>query len=214
MNKIKTYTPLEEMINIWSHALGVFLSCIALILIILKPALNIDAFHSFSFILFALSLIILYSASTLYHRAIDPIKRARLRVFDHAAIYVLIAGSYTPFALISIGSDIGWNVFILAWLMAITGVIFKLFFTGRFTIISTLLYVFMGGMIVFFIEDLSAALSKQGMFWLKIGGVSYIIGAVIYSIKAIKLNHAIFHVFVLLGSFSHFMSIYFYVLKH
>lgn len=211
MSQIKQYSPLEEKLNILSHAFGLLLSCIALILIINKPPLNSSLLHTFSFSIFAISLIVLYAASTFYHKAVDPLKRARLRVFDHAAIYILIAGTYTPFALISISSDIGWIIFILSWAMALSGVVFKLFFTGKFTIISTLLYVFMGGMIVFFIDDLSATLSEQGMTWLSIGGASYIVGAILYSIKAIKFNHAIFHGFVLLGSISHFISVYYYI---
>jgi len=212
MKTLKQYSPLEEKLNILSHAFGILFSITALVLIILKPELNTNLIKTFSFSIFAIGLITLYSASTFYHAATNPIKRARLRIFDHAAIYISIACTYTPFALISIGGDTGWTIFILAWSMAIAGVIFKLFFTGKFSIISTLLYVFMGGMIVFFIDDLSAKLSEQGMFWLGMGGLSFIIGAILYSIKAIKFNHAIFHAFVLLGSFSHFISVYFYII--
>lgn len=212
MKKTKSYSPLEEKLNISTHAFGLFLSCIGFVLILLKPQLNSSLLHTFSFSLFAISLIILYAASTFYHRATDPIKRARLRIFDHAAIYVLIAGSYTPFSMFSLEPNLGWPIFIAVWLMAISGIIFKLFFTGKFTIVSTLLYVFMGGMIILFIEELNQSLSTQGLFWLKLGGASYVVGAIIYSIKYIKLNHAIFHTFVLLGSFSHFIAVYFYII--
>ena len=212
MSQAKQYSPLEEKININSHAFGFVLSCIAFILVLLKPQLNTSLLHTLSFSAFTISLMILYAASTSYHRAVDPIRRARLRVFDHASIYILIAGTYTPFALIALDSELGWNIFITVWVMAIAGVIFKIFFTGRFTIVSTLLYVFMGVMIVFFIEDLQQSLSPQGLFWLSLGGLSYIVGAILYSIKAIKFNHAIFHVFVLFGSFSHFISAYNYIL--
>ncbi len=211
MNTIKSYSPLEERINVLSHAFGFILSCFAFILVLTNPLLNTDWLHTFSFSIFTLSLITLYTASTLYHRATDPAKRARLRVFDHASIYVLIAGTYTPFTLIALDSDLGWNIFIFTWIMAISGVVFKLFFTGKFSVISTLLYVVMGVMILFFIDDLRANLASQGMQWLSLGGLSYVVGAIIYSIKAIKFNHAIFHVFVLFGSFSHFIAAYFYI---
>lgn len=211
MNNSKQYSPLEEKLNIFTHAFGLALSCIALILILTNPLLNTSLLHTFSFSVFALSLIVLYAASTFYHRATEPLKRARLRIFDHASIYILIAGTYTPFTLVALDSEFGWNIFILAWVMAISGVIFKLFFTGKFSIISTLLYVFMGGMVLFFIDDLSASLSQQGITWLSLGGLSYVLGAIIYSIKAIKFNHAIFHLFVLFGSFSHFVAVYFYI---
>jgi len=212
MSTPKSYSPLEEKLNVLSHALGLSLSCLAFILVLSNPRLNTTLLHSFSYSVFTLSLIALYAASTFYHRATNPAKRARLRVFDHAAIYILIAGTYTPFSLIALDSELGWNIFIAVWIMAIAGVVFKLFFTGKFSTLSTLLYVLMGGMIVFFIDELSANLPKQGMTWLTIGGLSYVIGAILYSIKAIKFNHAIFHVFVLLGSFSHFMAVYFYII--
>lgn len=211
MKQVKAYSPFEEKLNIYSHGFGLLLSIIGLVFVLTNPSLNTSFLHTFSFIAFALSLIVLYAASTFYHQATNALKRARLRVFDHAAIYILIAGTYTPFSLIAIGGDIGWTIFTLAWSMAISGVIFKLFFTGKFTIISTSLYVFMGGMIVFFIDDLTANLSSEGLDWLMLGGLAYIIGAIIYSIKAIKFNHAIFHGFVLIGSFSQFVSAYFYI---
>ncbi len=213
MSVTKSYSPLEERLNILSHALGFILSCFGFALILTNPLLNTTWLHTFSFSVFAISLMVLYAASTLYHRATNPKQRARLRVFDHAAIFISIAGTYTPFTLVALNSDLGWTIFSLVWALAFCGVIFKLFFTGRFTIISTLMYVFMGGLIVFFIEDLQASLPIEGYNWLRIGGLSFVIGAIIYAIKAIPFNHAIFHVFVLFGSISHFISVYFYILS-
>lgn len=210
--KVKYYSPMEERINITSHALGFVLSIIALILLIMRASVNGSALHIISFLIFGISLIVLYAASTLYHRAKSPELRSRLRVFDHASIYVLIAGSYTPFALITLKGDLGWIVFGLSWGLALTGVILKLFFTGKYSLISTLMYLFLGWMVIFFINPLMDNLSSDGFIWLAAGGLSYTVGAVLYSIKKIPFNHAIFHVFVLLGSFAHFVSIYFYVL--
>ena len=203
---------MEERINIGSHALGFILSVIALFLLIRHASFNGSGLHIISFSIFGISLILLYAASTFYHRAKSPELRSRLRVFDHATIYILIAGTYTPFALITLKGELGWIVFGLSWSMALVGVILKLFFTGKYNLISTLMYVFMGWMIIFFISPLMASLSAEGLTWLTAGGISYTVGAALYSIKKIPFNHAIFHVFVLLGSAAHFVSVYFYVL--
>ena len=208
---IQFYSPAEEKLNIWSHAFGIFLSIIALVLLIIKAVQQDNIWMMISFPIFGVSLILLYLASTLYHASKEPQKRFKLKVFDHAAIYVLIAGSYTPFTLVSLNGETGWLIFSMVWVMAFTGIILKLFFTGRFKVVSTAMYVLMGWLIVFYFQDLTASLHEKGVFYLILGGVFYTIGAVLYSIKKIKFNHAIFHVFVLGGSFCHFLSIYLYV---
>ena len=208
---IQFYSPTEEKLNIWSHAFGIFLSIIALVLLILKAVQQDNIWMMISFPIFGVSLILLYLASTLYHASKEPQKRFKLKVFDHAAIYVLIAGSYTPFTLVSLNGETGWLIFSMVWVMAFTGIIIKLFFTGRFKIVSTAMYVLMGWLIVFYFQDLTAHLHEKGVFYLILGGVLYTIGAILYSIKKIKFNHAIFHFFVLAGSFCHFLSIYLYV---
>ncbi len=208
---IQFYSPTEEKLNIWSHAFGIFLSIIALVLLIIKAVQQDNIWMMISFPIFGVSLILLYLASTLYHASKEPQKRFKLKVFDHAAIYVLIAGSYTPFTLVSLNGETGWLIFSMVWVMAFTGIILKLFFTGRFKVISTTMYVLMGWLIVFYFQDLTAHLHEKGVFYLILGGVLYTIGAILYSIKKIKFNHAIFHFFVLAGSFCHFLSIYLYV---
>lgn len=208
---IQFYSPTEEKLNIWSHAFGIFLSIIALVLLIIKAVQQDNIWMMISFPIFGVSLILLYLASTLYHASQEPQKRFKLKVFDHAAIYVLIAGSYTPFTLVSLNGETGWLIFSMVWVMAFTGIILKLFFTGKFKIVSTAMYVLMGWLIVFYFQDLTAHLHEKGVFYLILGGVLYTIGAILYSIKKIKFNHAIFHFFVLAGSFCHFLSIYLYV---
>ena len=208
---IQFYSPTEEKLNIWSHAFGIFLSIIALVLLIIKAVQQDNIWMMISFPIFGVSLILLYLASTLYHASKEPQKRFKLKVFDHAAIYVLIAGSYTPFTLVSLNGETGWLIFSMVWVMAFTGIILKLFFTGKFKIVSTAMYVLMGWLIVFYFQDLTASLHEKGLFYLILGGVLYTIGAILYSIKKIKFNHAIFHFFVLAGSFCHFLSIYLYV---
>jgi hemolysin III len=212
MSELKHYSPLEEKTNIISHAIGLVFSSIALVLLVVRASLSGNAWHVVSVSIFGASLISLYAASTFYHSAKDPKIRSRLRIIDHATIYVLIAGTYTPFTLVTLNGSVGWTIFAVSWAMALTGIILKLFFTGKYNVLSTLMYVFMGWIIVFAITPLINNLSTEGLFWLLAGGVAYTTGAVLYSIKKIKFNHAIFHMFVLLGSFCHFVSVYFYVL--
>ena len=214
MSDTQHYSALEEKTNIISHGCGLILSVIALSLMLVRASQYGNVWHIVSVSIFGLSLITLYAASTFYHSAKDPKRRARLRVIDHATIYTLIAGTYTPFTLVVLHGSVGWMVFGVTWAMAITGITLKLFFTGRFNVLSTLMYVFMGWIIVFAITPLIESLSTEGLFWLFAGGVAYTTGAILYSIKKIKFNHAIFHMFVLLGSACHFVSVYFYVLPN
>jgi hemolysin III len=209
---IKYYSPIEEKINIISHATGFILSIVAFVLLVTHANLHGDVWHIVSFSIFGASLIILYAASTFYHSAKKSELRNRLKIIDHASIYVLIAGTYTPFTLVTLKGTIGWVIFGTSWGLALTGIILKLFFTGKYNLISTIMYVLMGWVIVFAIKPLINNLPLEGLLWLIAGGISYTIGAILYSIKKIKFNHAIFHMFVLMGSFCHFMSVFFYVL--
>ncbi|TVZ51496.1 PAQR family membrane homeostasis protein TrhA [Dokdonia sp. Hel_I_53] len=203
------YTQLEEKLNIWTHGFGFVASCVVLLLFCFRESVSTTA--TVSLIIFGVSMCILYFASTAYHSATKPIQRSRLNIFDHAAIYVLIAGTYTPFTLVTLEGETGWWIFGVAWGIAFLGIILKLFFTGRFDILSTILYVAMGWLILFAYSPLIENLHPSGVTWLFAGGISYTIGAVLYSISKIPFNHAIFHVFVLGGTFCHFMAVYFYV---
>ena len=209
---MKQYSPIEEKININSHAIGFILSVVALVLLVAHASMHGDVWHIVSFSIFGTSLIILYAASTFYHSAKKPELRKRLKIIDHASIYVLVAGTYTPFTLVTLNGKLGWLIFGISWGLALTGIILKLFFTGKYNLISTSMYVFMGWIIVFAIKPLINNLPPEGFLWLLAGGISYTLGAILYSIKKIKFNHAIFHMFVLTGSFCHFISVYFYVL--
>jgi hemolysin III len=212
MDTTNHYSPLEEKTNIISHAIGLALSVIGTLLMLLRASGSGDILHIIGAGIFGASLIALYAASTFYHSAKDPKARARLRIVDHATIYLLIAGTYTPFTLITLKGWVGWTVFGVSWGMAVCGVVLKLFFTGRYNLLSTLMYIFMGWVIIFAIKPLVNSFPIDGIFWLIAGGLAYTAGAIIYSIKKIPFNHAIFHVFVLLGSFCHFVSVYVYVL--
>lgn len=208
----KFYPPAEERINILSHLAGAVISVVVLIMLVLRAATNGDGWHIVSVSIFGASLIILFSASTIYHSASDPVIRRRLRVVDHASIYVLIAGTYTPFTLLILHGVTGWVIFGISWGMAVTGIILKLFFTGRYGRLSTAMYVFMGWLIIFAIKPLTENLAAAGLGWLVAGGLAYTAGAVLYSIKQIPFNHAIFHVFVLGGALCHVVAVYYYVL--
>ncbi len=212
LSSAQDYPPAEERINISSHAIGLILSLIATVLLVIKALDYGGALPLISFTVFGLSLITLYAASTLYHSQTNPQRRARFRVLDHASIYLLIAGTYTPFMLITLANSVGWIIFAVSWVMAVIGIVIKLFFTGRFKLLSTLMYLFMGWMIVFAMKPLMESISAQGLWWLIAGGIAYTIGAVLYSIKRLPFNHAIFHIFVLLGSSSHFIAVYRYTL--
>ena len=205
------YSQREERLNVSLHALGLLLSVAALVALLLRASALDSTLVLVSFGLFGVSLVLLYSISTLYHSTQNPRRRSRLRVADHASIYVLIAGTYSPFALIVLQGSIGWSIFAASWSMALAGIVLKLFYTGRFSLLSTLLYVFMGWIILFAIQPLLASFGGPGLSWLIAGGVSYTLGAVLYSIRRLPLNHAIFHLFVLLGSCCHFVAVYFYV---
>ncbi|MCK4562045.1 MAG: hemolysin III family protein [Flavobacteriaceae bacterium] len=211
-NQITYYESKEEKLNVITHFIGLILSVVALVLLVVYASLYGTAKHIVSFSIFGASLIVLYAASTAYHYSQSPKLRNRLNIFDHAAIYVLIAGTYTPFALIILKGWIGWTIFGISWGLAFAGIIFKLFFIGKYDKISTVTYVLMGWVIIFAIKPLIENFSTNGLLWLLAGGLFYTLGAVLYSIKKINYNHAIFHVFVLLGSFSHFIAVFFYVL--
>lgn len=206
------YPPFEEKLNIISHGFGFALSILGLLLLIYRAHNLGDIIHLVSFSVFGASLILLYAASTFYHSAKSPKLRYKLNILDHASIYLLIAGTYTPFALVTLSGLTGWIIFGVVWGMAVVGIILKLFFTGRYQLLSTFMYVLMGWIIVFALKPLINNLELPGIWWLLAGGISYTLGAVFFSINKIKYNHAIFHLFVLTGSFCHFISIYFYVL--
>ena len=202
------YLEKEENLNIISHGFGLVLSIVAFSFLILKSQ-EFDGFWKpISFVIYGFSMILLYAASTFYHAAKNPTRSRRLNIFDHAAIYILIAGSYSPFCLVGLDSKLGWYMFVFVWFFALVGVILKLSYTGRYDKISTGMYLLMGWQVMVFIQPLMQQLSAENFQYLVDGGIFYSVGAILYSIKRIPYNHAIFHVFVLLGSFSHFLAIY------
>ena len=208
------YRQAEEKINVITHAFGFLLSVVAFIFFIKKSIELQNLGYAISTIVYAVSLMVLYAASTGYHSAKRRKLRARLNIFDHAAIYILIAGTYTPFTLITLKGTLGYVLLAIVWAVAVVGVILKLFYTGKFKLLSTIMYVAMGWIVIFAIKPLLENLPTNGIWLLFAGGFFYTLGAVLFMFDKLKFNHAIFHVFVLLGSISHFLAIYFYVNPH
>ncbi|MGB5419353.1 PAQR family membrane homeostasis protein TrhA, partial [Algibacter sp.] len=166
----------------------------------------------FSVIVYGVSIIVLFTASTFYHAAKGEKYRHYFRIIDNISIYFLIAGTYTPVCLISLEQTLGWTLFFVVWGIAAFGVILKLFFTGRFEVFSTLLYLVMGWLIIFDFSNLSSEMGDHGILFLFAGGLSYTVGIVFYAVQKIPFNHVIWHLFVLAGAIFHFLMIYNYVI--
>ena len=212
--KLSFYHPTEEKFNIASHGFGFFLSFLGLILMLSAAASYGGNWRIVSALVYGVSLMILYAASTLYHSAKKPTRRYKLRILDHAAIYVSIAGAYTPYCILILPRYFGWTLLAFVWTIALIGIVLKLFFTGKYNKISTVAYVVMGWLGVFTLKPIIEAVDIECVLLIILSGVLYTIGAILYSLKSMKFNHAIFHVFVLLGSFTHYLSVFLYVLPY
>jgi hemolysin III len=207
-----TYSSGEELANAITHGIGALLSVAALVLLVTFAVLYGDAWHVTSFSIYGVTLVALYSASTLYHSLHSERAKQLLRKFDHASIFLLIAGTYTPFLLVSLRGPWGWSLFGVVWGLCLTGVVMKFFLAGRFRVISTLIYVLTGWLIVIAFKPLMEALPIGGVWLLAAGGLCYTGGAIFYLWKSLPYHHAIWHLFVLAGSICHFFSIFKYVL--
>jgi hemolysin III len=208
---MRTQTKLEEQLNAWSHGIGAALGIVALVLLIVYSDSS-KSWSLFSVIVYGISIIILFLASTFYHAVKGEKRKHYFRIVDHVSIYLLIAGTYTPVLLISLTDSMGWTLFWVVWGIAAFGVILKLFFTGRFEVFSTLLYLVMGWLIVFDFSNLSDAIGPNGVLWLFAGGLSYTVGIIFYAIQRIPYNHVIWHLFVLGGAICHFFMIFLHVI--
>lgn len=206
---------LHEILNSITHGIGVLLSIAGLVLLLVFAATTGygDAWKFVSFSVYGASLIVLFTASTLYHGIQNRRIKGFLNIFDHAAIFVLIAGTYTPFTLVNLRGPWGWSIFGVIWGLAIAGVVFKLFFyTDRLRLLSAVIYFLMGWIILIAIRPLIQEVPAGGLYWLLAGGLFYSLGIVFYLRKQNRFNHVIWHLFVLAGAISHFFSIFFYVL--
>ena len=204
---MREQTTLEEKYNYQSHGFGFVLSIMAFVLLVLTS--NTGSFSTlFASGVYGLSLCILYFCSAKYHHTQDPVKKLFYRKLDHISIYVLIAGTYTPYTLIFLSHSKGVLLFSIVWSIALLGTFLKIFFTGRFEIISLLLYLVMGWLIVFDFTALALAVSPRAISLLIAGGGFYTAGILFYVWNSLKYNHVLWHLFVLAGSICHFFSIY------
>jgi hemolysin III len=200
-------SPREEAANALTHGIGALAALAGGVVLVALAALHGDSWRLAASIVFASSLLLLYVASTLYHCARQPDAKARLKVFDHCAIYLLIAGTYTPFTLVALRGDVGWWLFAAIWSLAALGVLFKLRFTGRFKLASTLLYVAMGWLALVAIKPLLATLDDWSLRWLLAGGIAYTLGTVFYHRPSLRYSHAVWHLFVIAGSACHYLAV-------
>ena len=197
----------EEVANALTHGIGAAVALVAGAVLITLTAVHGDGWQLAGAIVFCVALFVLYLASTLYHAIQHPVAKARLKVFDHCAIYVLIAGTYTPFTLIGLRGAWGWSLFAVIWTLAVAGVVFKLFFTGRFKLVSTLIYIAMGWLVLVAIVPMTRALDAWALGWLFGGGIAYTAGTFFYMSRRIPYAHTIWHSFVIGGSACHFLAV-------
>ena len=201
------YSFREEVANSVTHGLGALMSIAGLVVLVVMAVRAGDTWQVVSFSIYGGTLIAMYLASTLYH-AIPSIKVKRvLKVIDHSAIYLLIAGTYTVFTLGPLRGPWGWSIFGVVWGLALAGIVFKIFFTGRFKALSITVYLLMGWICVVAIPPLVKALPASGLAWLVAGGLAYSLGVIFYGVKRIPFNHAIWHLFVLAGSVFHYLAV-------
>jgi hemolysin III len=205
----------EAWANTLTHGVGLLLSLIGLGFI-LALAVQAEGAHTVGGAVFGITLVLMYTASTLYHASVTSRLKKTLRhllhTLDHIAIYLLIAGTYTPFLLLYFDGGLLWTLLCLQWGIALAGAVFKLFFTGQFRILSVMVYVVMGWMIVFAAKPLLAAAPGGCVAWMAAGGLCYTFGVIFYAWRQLPYNHAIWHLFVLAGSFCHYLAVVRYVL--
>ncbi len=206
------YTKREEVVNAITHGLGTLLSIAGLALLIVYASLEGTFWHVVSFTIYGITMLLLYTASTLVHAFPEGKVKDLFETFDHSCIYLFIAGTYTPILLVTLRGPLGWTLFGIVWGLAAGGIAFKAFYTKRFLVLSTLFYVLMGWMIVFAWHPLLSTLEPGGIRLLVIGGVLYTIGSIFYLWRAFPHHHAVWHLFVLAGSAMHFFAIFWYVL--
>lgn len=206
-----TIDRIEEHCNAWTHYIGAMASIAALVLLIIRAVQFHETFYLGSVIVFGLSLILLYSISGTYH-ILKPSRAKKIfQILDHIGIYFLIAGSYTPYIFMVLSGRKRWIIFAIQWGITFLGILFKIFFTGRFQLLSTLLYLGMGWVIVFIFQDIKLALSSASFLFLLLSGIFYSVGTIPFLLEKIRFSHAIWHLFVLAGSTFGFLSIFYLV---
>lgn len=206
-----SYSEAEELVNRLSHGLAALLSLAGLVLLIIASTRTGDPYRITSCAIYGSVLCLFYLVSTLYHSLRNQKARYIFRILDHAGIYLMIAGTYTPFTLVSLRDGYGWAIFGVVWGLAIAGVIFKSLMTHRLAFLAPALYIALGWLIVIDLEELLSMVPLRGVAWLVAGGLSYTFGIFFYALDRIPFNHAIWHLFVIAGSLCHYLAILWYV---
>jgi len=210
--RVETHLNLGDILaNAITHGIGAILAVVGAVYLIAASTRG-SAWVLVSCCVFSTTLVLVYVCSTLYHSLVRTRARHVFQVLDHSAIYLLIAGTYTPFTLVSLHGTVGWTVFGIEWGLAVTGVVFKSFAVGRFAVASALVYLFQGWFGVFAARLLAHAIGWQGVIWLGAGGLAYTLGIVFFALDRLRYFHASWHLFVLAGSVAHYFAILFYVL--
>lgn len=207
----RPFTLGEEIFHSITHGIGSGLSIAGLTLLVVLAILFGDVYQIVSFSIFGASLVLLYLSSTLYHGFQQPRIKHIFKKFDHASIYLLIAGTYTPFLLIGLGGSTGWTFLFIVWGIALFGVVFKILFIERFQVLSVVTYLLMGWLCVFIFREMVASIPLGAIIWLAIGGLFYTVGVIFYALQKIPYMHAVWHFFVLGGSLCHFIAVLLYL---
>ena len=203
--------PKEEFLNTISHAVGAIFGVIGLFLLISKNSKK-TSYTTVSIIVYSLTFISMFVASSLYHYVSNIEIKRKLRIVDHINIYFLIAGTYTPMCLITLINGKGWTIFYIVWGITAIGILLKSFFTGKLEILSLVLYLGMGWLVVYDFENILDYVAEEGIQLLFVGGAFYTLGIIFYAIDKIPYNHFIWHLFVLGGALSHWLMIYYYII--
>ncbi|MGQ8871731.1 PAQR family membrane homeostasis protein TrhA [Paenibacillus sp. TSA_86.1] len=206
-----TYSRREEVANAVTHGIGAALSVAALVLLIVFSSMKGTAWHVVSFTIYGITMLMLYTNSTLVHALKEGKAKDLFEFFDHSSIYLFIAGTYTPFLFVAVRGTLGWTLFGIIWGIALAGVIFKAFFTKKFLFMSTIFYIAMGWLIVTAWQPLVTAIPTGGIVLLVAGGLMYTLGTLFYVWRAFPFHHAIWHLFVLAGSILHFFAVIIYL---
>lgn len=205
---MKTYDiTKEELANSLSHGIGVVLSIAGLTILILFAAFYGNPWHIVSFSIFGASLLLLYSMSTLYHSVHHPIVKKVLRFFDHSAIFLLIAGTYTPFVLVNLRGGWGWSIFGVIWACALIGIVIKSVLTGRFQKLSVAVYIVMGWLCLIALKEIVIHVPALSIVLLLLGGISYTAGVIFFAWRKLPYHHTVWHLFVLTGSLFHYFAV-------
>ena len=208
---LNRYSPGEEIANSITHGVGIVLAIAALCILTVFAGRYGNAWHVVSVSVYGTTLILLYTASTLYHSIQNRSVKGIFQILDHSAIYLLIAGTYTPFTLVNLRGPLGWSIFGIIWGLAAVGVTAKLFFVGRGVLLVGV-YIAMGWFVVLVLKPTLAAIPTAGIVWLLAGGLAYTLGVSFYAWKKMPYHHAIWHLFVLTGSVCHYFAVLLYVL--